>query len=199
MPCVFYKLRSALQLSDDPRHQQPNNAVLLFLSQFNTPGNVVPSFQTPSAAAGAGMLGNKNGVSPHGSLFSVVGNDCRGKACPHKILCVLPNDRESFFGNVSLVLGAQVKFCSKIGALQSLQSLLNGHAEPLSPHGVENFRLWQQSETYPQNRSGVSAEYPVGVASGFILSDHKLIVDFMFQLCNMRDNANQLGAAGHFL
>ena len=52
-------------------------------------GYVVPFVQAASAATGAGVLRNKDGVPAHGRLLAVVGGQGGSKPLRHKVLRVL--------------------------------------------------------------------------------------------------------------
>ena len=73
-----FSLHIAVKLSLDPCHQQFYDAFLLILRQLPSHRDMIPLMQA-SAAAGAGVLGDKHRMPAHRRLLAVIGDACRYK------------------------------------------------------------------------------------------------------------------------
>lgn len=76
-------------------------------------GYVIPLVKTVTAAAGAGVLGDKHGMTSHGGLLSVVGNGCRSEASGYEIFGVFSDGIQPFVADILPILFFQVKARSK--------------------------------------------------------------------------------------
>ena len=115
----------------DPGHQQVHNALLLGLREGHPRRNPVPLLKTAPAAAGAGVLGHKDGMAPHGGLLSVIGNLSGSQTPGNEILGVPTDHRQTLFPDIFPVLFAEMKPGPECGFLQPLQRFANGHTAPL--------------------------------------------------------------------
>ena len=109
----------------DPRHEEVYYPLLLAFGEINALSHPIPFFRASSAAAGAGVLGDENGMSPHGGLFSVVVGDGGGEADGNEILCVDADGVKALFADVVLVPFRKVKSAPEIRFLKAAKSICN--------------------------------------------------------------------------
>ena len=128
----------------------------------------MPFLETFAAATGRGVLGDEHGVSPHGRLPAVVGNDGRGEACAHEVLRMAAQRLRAFAFGIGRLRRSETEPAAELRAGQpgeKLFELLPGRI-PSGPGGI--------SGKYP------SGHFPVrclrsGARSGRIfLSVHRL-------------------------
>ena len=93
----------------NPAHEDIRNMTDLPVIQFISGFDPVPFEQTASAAGSGGMLGNKNRMSPHGGLLSVVCRKIRGKPSGNEIYRMLPDRIHALFINVGKVFRGKCK------------------------------------------------------------------------------------------
>lgn len=108
-----------------PRHEEVHYPLLLAVGEINALSHPIPFFQAASAAAGTGVLGDENGMSPHGGLLSVVFRRGGSKADGNEILCVDADGIKSLFAHVVLVLCGKVKSASEIRLPKAHKSICN--------------------------------------------------------------------------
>lgn len=89
-------LSSPNQFSRNPRHQKVRQTVNLLGGQRAIRRNLLPLEETPSAAAGAGMLSPKNRMSAPRRLPAVVGGVGRCKTLQKKPHGVFAHCGETF-------------------------------------------------------------------------------------------------------
>lgn len=75
----------------DPCRQYRNDISLFFGRQFSPGWDAVPLGQTSPAAAGRGVLGDKDRMPAHRGLPPVIGNNGRSEAHAHEICGMTPD------------------------------------------------------------------------------------------------------------
>ena len=75
-------------LFSDPAEQNLNNVPDFIFRQFMPPWDIMPFCKAPPAAASGCVLGNENGVAPHGSLFAVIERAGRREPFCNEASCV---------------------------------------------------------------------------------------------------------------
>lgn len=90
----------AVNFAFDPRHKEIGYALLAHWRDFRAAWNLPPFCQTVTAAAGAGMLSDENGMAAHRGLSAVVRWIRRRKASSYEILAVAAYRLQAFFGDV---------------------------------------------------------------------------------------------------
>ena len=108
-----------------PSHKKPHYPLLFICGKLPSLGHTIPLFKAPPAAAGAGVLSDKNRVSPHRGLLPVIWYHRRSKAARHKIGAVPPYGLHTFFINIANVFGRKVKPRPKRRFFQLLQCFIN--------------------------------------------------------------------------
>jgi len=108
-----FSLHITVKLSLDPCHQQFHNALLLILRQLPSYRDVIPLMQASTAAAGAGVLGDKHRMSAHRCLLAVIGDVCRCKPCSDEVGSVALNGLQALVRYVLPVLITQMELCAE--------------------------------------------------------------------------------------
>ena len=80
----------------DPCRQYRNDISLFFGRQFSPGWDAVPLGQTSPAAAGRGVLGDKDRMPAHRGLPPVIGNNGRSEAHAHEICGMTPDSLHAF-------------------------------------------------------------------------------------------------------
>ena len=88
----------------NPSHQQLHDTPLLIRCKLSPLRYTIPLLEASSAAACAGMLGLEYGMSLHGSLLTVIGNDSGSKARVHEVEGVSLDSLHSLLSDISPVL-----------------------------------------------------------------------------------------------
>ena len=128
-----FSLHITVKLSLDPCHQQFHDALLLILRQLPSHRDVIPLMQASTAAAGAGVLGDKHRMPAHRRLLAVIGDACRCKPRSDEVGSVALNGLHTLVRYVLPVLLTQMELCAEGGSLQTGKRLLNCRHDP-SPH-----------------------------------------------------------------
>lgn len=108
-----------------PSHKKPHYPLLFISGERPSFRHPIPLFQAPPAAAGAGVLSDKNRVSPHRGLLPVIWYHRRSKAARHKIGTVPPYGLHTLFVNITNVFGRKVKPRPERRPFQLLQRFIN--------------------------------------------------------------------------
>ncbi len=108
-----------------PRHKQPHYPLLFICGKLPSLGHTIPLFKAPPTAAGTGVLGDENRVTPHRRLLPVIWYHRRSKAACHKIGTVPPYRFHTLFINIAYILGRKVKSRSERRLFQLLQCFIN--------------------------------------------------------------------------
>lgn len=87
------------RMFSDPAHQNICQSVQFSFCQLPSGRDTVPLLQTAPTANPRGMLGNKTGVSTHGSLLAVVRRKCRSQPGTEKLTALESDFIHSPFGN----------------------------------------------------------------------------------------------------
>ena len=75
---------------------------------------VMPFVETSATATTSGVLGYEHGMSPHGSLLAVIGDDGRCQAFRHEVDSMLANGGEPLFVYIVHVFLPQVKSAAEV-------------------------------------------------------------------------------------
>ncbi len=98
-----------LDLSFNPGHKQFHDSFLFIFCQLTSFWNMIPFIQTAPAATGTGMLGNEDGMSMHGRLFSIIRYFCGSQSGMDKISRMFLNCIHSLFFNIFSIPIRQMK------------------------------------------------------------------------------------------
>lgn len=108
-----------------PRHKKIDYLFLLNVGQVNALGDFIPFIKAVSAAASAGVLRYKNGMSARRGLLSVVGNACRGKPLGNECFAMGADGFYAFFIYVLYITLRQMKLCPEGRAFKPCKGLQN--------------------------------------------------------------------------
>lgn len=149
-----------------PCHKQLNYPALFVFRQSSALRNSVPLVKTAAAAAGAGVLSYKNGMSPHRSLLSVVRYNRRSKPFCNKIGGMGTDQIQSLFVNIFNVLFRQVKARTEFRPVQFCESFVNGlHGNPsLQIFGL----LYHSNSTFSSIKDAVFFRYKRPIDNRFL-------------------------------
>lgn len=89
--------------------------------------DAVPFVKATAATAGAGVLRNKDGVTPHRRLLAVVFGKGGGKAISHEVFRVGADGWEPHLFYVVLVFLGQVEATAEGGSSQLSEAFLYSH------------------------------------------------------------------------
>ena len=101
--------------------------MLLFGGEGDAFGHAIPFVKAVAATTGAGVLSNKDGVTPHRRLLAVVLGLGRGKALPYEVFRVSADGWELHLFYVVLVFLGQVEATAEGGSSQLSEAFLYGH------------------------------------------------------------------------
>ena len=92
----------------------------------------VPLRQTLTATGSGGVLGDKDGMTTHGSLLPIVGGVVGEKSCRQEPARVVHNDVQPLRGEVGEVFFVQPEAAAKFGPRQRIEqtSIFRGHGHP---------------------------------------------------------------------
>ena len=110
----------------DPCRQYRNDISLFFGRQLPSGRDAVPLGQTPPAAAGRGMLGDKDRMPAHRGLPPVIGNNGRSEACAHEICGMTPDSLHAFSLDIGDIFRFQTKSPAEPGCRQPGEQRIEG-------------------------------------------------------------------------
>ena len=87
-----------------PFHQYVYHVLLLRLTELPAGFDPMPFLKASSAAGSGSVLRNKDRMTFHWCLLSIIGYNLRGKTLRHKILCMAPYRFHPFICNIGSVL-----------------------------------------------------------------------------------------------
>ena len=85
----------------------------------------MPLLDTIPAACGGCVLGNKDRMSLHRCLFTVISRGLRSYPCGYEIESMLPDGVHTFILNIAEVFILECKLGSKRGSFKRLHSLVH--------------------------------------------------------------------------
>ena len=110
----------------DPCRQYRNDISLFFSRQFPPGRDAMPLGQTSPAAAGRGVLGDKDRMPAHRGLPPVIGNNGRSEACAHEICGMTPDSLHAFSLDIGDIFRFQTKSSAELGCRQSGKQRIEG-------------------------------------------------------------------------
>lgn len=110
----------------DPCRQYRNDISLFFSRQFPPGRDAMPLGQTPPAAAGRGVLGDKDRMPAHRGLPPVIGNNGRSEACAHEICGMTPDSLHAFSLDIGDIFRFQTKSSAELGCRQPGEQRIEG-------------------------------------------------------------------------
>lgn len=110
----------------DPCRQYRNDISLFFGRQLPSGRDAVPLGQTPPAAAGRGMLGDKDRMPAHRGLPPVIGNNGRSETRAYEIRSVTPDSFHAFSLDIGDIFRFQTKSPAEPGYRQPGEQRIEG-------------------------------------------------------------------------
>ena len=110
----------------DPCRQYRNDISLFFGRQLPSGRDAVPLGQTPPAAAGRGMLGDKDRMPAHRGLPPVIGNNGRSETRAYEIRSVTPDSFHAFSLDIGDIFRFQTKSPAEPGCRQPGEQRIEG-------------------------------------------------------------------------
>ena len=110
----------------DPCRQYRNDISLFFGRQFSPGWDAVPLGQTSPAAAGRGVLGDKDRMPAHRGLPPVIGNNGRSEAHAHEICGMTPDSLHAFSLDIGDIFRFQTKSSAELGCRQPGEQRIEG-------------------------------------------------------------------------
>ena len=149
-----------------PCHKELDYPALFVFRQGSALRHSVPLIKTAPTTAGAGVLSDKNGMSPHRSLLSVVRYNRRSKPFGNKIGGMGTDQIQSLFVNIFNVFFRQVKARTEFRPVQFCESFVNGlHGNPsLQIFGL----LYHSNSTFSSIKDAVFFRYKRPIDNRFL-------------------------------
>lgn len=110
----------------EPCRQYRNDISLFFGRQLPSGRDAVPLGQTPPAAAGRGMLGDKDRMPAHRGLPPVIGNNGRSETRAYEIRSVTPDCLHAFSLDIGDIFRFQTKSPAEPGCRQPGEQRIEG-------------------------------------------------------------------------
>ena len=110
----------------DPCRQYRNDISLFFSRQFPPGRDAMPLGQTSPAAAGRGVLDDKDRMPAHRGLPPVIGNNGRSEAHAHEICGMTPDSLHAFSLDIGDIFRFQTKSSAELGCRQPGEQRIEG-------------------------------------------------------------------------
>ena len=104
----------------------PQRYIVVLQSPVPPGRDAMPLGQTSPAAAGRGVLGDKDRMPAHRGLPPVIGNNGRSEACAHEICGMTPDSLHAFSLDIGDIFRFQTKSSAELGCRQPGEQRIEG-------------------------------------------------------------------------